>query len=117
MITLTARFTMKEGMVPGALALVDAVRAESDEDQPGTLIYLVHRALDKQYQPTLDLVFYECYRDDAALEAHLASPSWKAVVAGWSQYFEGTSSTIEVTSLGRIGGFVHLSVLSQPASA
>ena len=60
MITLTARFTMKEGMVPGALALVDAVRVESDEDQPGTLMYLIHRALDKQYQPTLDLVFSTC---------------------------------------------------------
>lgn len=117
MITLTARFTMKEGMVPGALALVDAVRVEADEDQQGTLMYLVHRALDTQYLPTLDLVFYECYRDDAALAAHIASPSWKAVVAGWSQYFEGTSSTIEVTSLDRIGGFVHLDVLSQPPSA
>ena len=108
MITLTAQFTMKAGQVHGALALVNAVKEQSDAEQPGTLLYLVHRVLDAKNKPTRQLLFYECYRDKQALNKHLASSSWKALTSKWSTYFEGTSSDIVVTSLDRFAGFVHL---------
>lgn len=108
MITLVAQFTMKPGAVRRAMALVGAVREESERDQPGTLFYLVHRTLNDRQRETRTLFFYECYRDDAALKAHLRSRSWKALVKEWSDCFEGSVAEIAVTKLRRIGGFVHL---------
>ncbi len=114
MVTLVAQFTMKAGAVSRAMKLVDAVRQESDRDQPGTHLYLVHRVLDQKQKETRTLLFYECYRDDQALQAHLGSSSWKALVNVWSQCFEGRVSDISVTKVRRVGGFVHLDV---PSSA
>ena len=108
MITLVARFTMKPGKVSGALKLVAAVKAEADASQPGTLFYLVHRTLDAAKKPTRELLFYECYRDQAALDAHLASRSWQALTRQWRTYFEKTPKDVEVTAVERIAGFVHL---------
>ncbi len=108
MITLTAQFTMQADQVAGALELVQAVKAQSDAEQPGTLLYLAHRVLDGSGAPTAGLLFYECYRDHDALEAHLKSTSWTALTAQWSKYFEGTPDSVAVTSLDRIAGFVHL---------
>jgi quinol monooxygenase YgiN len=110
MIALTAQFTMKDGKVREALELVGAVRLQSDREQPGTLLYLVHRVLDAQKQPTRDLLFYESYLDQAAVQAHLDSSSWKALVAGWSECFEGSPASNQVTFLDRLGGFVHTAV-------
>lgn len=108
MITLTAQFTMRAGQVAGALELVSAVKAQSDAEQPGTLFYLVHRVLDEEKQPTRTLLFYECYVDQNALDAHLASTAWKALTNQWATYFEGTPDSIAVTWLDRIAGFVRL---------
>ncbi|HVA56869.1 MAG: antibiotic biosynthesis monooxygenase [Gemmatimonadaceae bacterium] len=108
MITLTARFTIRPGRIPAALKLVHAVKAQSDAEQPGTLLYLVHRVLDKHHQPTRELLFYECYRDQKALDTHLKSSTWKALTRRWESCFEGTPAEIAVTPLDRIAGFVHL---------
>ena len=108
MITLTAEFTMQPGKVDQALKLVHAVKVQSDTEQSGTLFYLVHRVLDRKRQPTRTLLFYECYRDKKALDAHLGSPSWKALIRKWKSCFEGTPADIVVTSLDRFAGFVRL---------
>ena len=108
MITLTARFTMRAGQVPLALRRVAAVKTQSDREQPGTLLYLVHRELDARKRATRTLLFYECYRDQKALQVHLASSSWQSLTRRWSECFEGTHEDIQVTSLERIAGFVHL---------
>jgi hypothetical protein len=53
-------------------------------------------------------LFYECYRGQAALDAHLKSRSWQSLVSGWSTYFEGTPKVgkgIAVVSLDRLAGF------------
>jgi quinol monooxygenase YgiN len=113
MITLVAQFTIKAGAVSRAMKLVDAVRRQADEEQPGTLLYLVHRVLDAKGRETRTLLFYECHRDDAALTAHLGSSSWKALVKSWTRCFEGSATEIAVTKLRRIGGFVHLDVGAQ----
>ena len=108
MITLIAQFTMRPGKVDDALRLVHAVKAQSDNEQPGTLFYLVHRVLDKKLKPTRTLTFYECYRDKKALSKHLNSSSWKALKKHWKSCFGGTPEDIVVTSLDRFAGFVRL---------
>lgn len=98
-----ASFTMLAGKERLALALIDAVRAQAACEQPGTLVYLVHRRVDA---PDI-LDFYECYADDDALQAHLASSSWQAVVANWSECFVGDSAAqgVQFVSLTRIAAF------------
>jgi quinol monooxygenase YgiN len=99
---------MKPGEVGLALRRVQAVKRQTELEQPGACFYLVHRVLDARKRPTRTLLFYESYRDKKALDAHLASTSWKALVAGWSECFEGSASDIEVTSLQRIAGLARL---------
>jgi quinol monooxygenase YgiN len=105
-ITLTAEFTMRKGREAGALRLVAAVKRQSEREQPGTLVYLVHRVLDKRNRPTRTLLFYERYRSPAALQAHLRATSWQAIEQQWRTYFEGSSwHTITSTMLTRIAAF------------
>ena len=106
MITLTAQFTMRVGKVPAALKLVQAVKRQAEKEQAGTLVYLVHRVIGKNGRETRTLFFYERYRREKALQAHLNSSSWQAIETQWSSYFEGGSSGgIESAKLKRIAAF------------
>jgi len=106
-ITSVATFTMRAGRETDALALIRAVKRQAERDQPGTLVYLVHRTLDKKGKPTRTLYFYERYRNAAALNAHLASSSWKRVIAKWTDCFEGKSPKTGIKFFGvkRIAAF------------
>lgn len=106
-ITSIATFTMRAGREADALALIRAVKRQAEREQPGTLVYLVHRTLDKKGKPTRTLYFYERYRNAAALNAHLASSSWKRVVAKWTDCFEGKSPKTGIRFFGvkRIAAF------------
>jgi quinol monooxygenase YgiN len=106
MITLTASFTMRAGKVREALALVGAVKRQAEKSQPGTLVYLVHEVLDPGGKPTRTLLFYERYRSQKALDAHLNSSSWKAIEQHWSECFEGRSpKSIKSSMLKRTAAF------------
>jgi len=105
-ITTIATFTMRRGKVPGALRLIRAVKKQAESEQPGTLVYLVHRTLDAKGKPTRVLYFYERYRNKAALDAHLASESWEAVLTQWTRFFEGTyPKAIKFFGVQRIAAF------------
>jgi quinol monooxygenase YgiN len=106
-ITSIATFTMRAGREAEALALIGAVKRQAEREQPGTLVYLVHRTLDKKGKPTRTLYFYERYRNTAALDAHLASTSWKRVIEKWTDCFEGKSARSAVKFFGvkRIAAF------------
>jgi quinol monooxygenase YgiN len=115
-LTTIATFTMRAGKVPGALRLIAAVKRQAEAEQPGTLVYLVHRVLDrKTNQPTRQLYFYERYRNLAALKAHLASSSWQRVTREWTSYFEGSSSTsIKFFGVKRIAAFARPGAIPTP---
>ena len=106
-VTSWASFTMRPGREAGALKLIRAVKRQAEREQPGTLVYLVHLLDDKDGKPGRTLVFYERYRNQAALEAHLASSSWQAVVAQWKEFFEGGSAKkgVKFAPLTRIAAF------------
>jgi len=105
-ITSIAHFTMRAGKVPAALRLVAAVKREAERTQPGTLVYMVHRVLDKKNRPTLELYFYERYRNLNALNAHLASKSWENLLEQWGSCFKGTpKSGIKFFGVDRISAF------------
>src|SRR3954470_5342086 len=106
-ITSIATFTIRAGRETDALALIRAVKRHAQREQPGTLVYLVHRVLDKKGKPTRTLYFYERYRNQAALRTHLASSSWQRVTANWADNFEGRSAkaAIEFFGVKRIAAF------------
>ena len=106
-ITSIATFTMRAGREAEALKLIGAVKRQAEREQPGTLVYLVHRVLDAKGKPTRTLYFYERYRNEAALKAHLASSSWQRVTARWKENFEGTSPKAGIRFFGvkRIAAF------------
>ncbi|HEX7981213.1 MAG TPA: antibiotic biosynthesis monooxygenase [Gemmatimonadaceae bacterium] len=106
-ITTIATFTMRAGREADALKLIRAVKRQAESEQPGTLVYLVHLVLDKKGKPTRTLYFYERYRNEAALQAHLASTSWKRVIAKWPECFEGKSpkTGLEFFGVKRIAAF------------
>ena len=106
--TSWASMTMKCGMEEGALKLINAVRRQAEREQPGALVYIVHRVLDADGNPTREVRFYERYRNKAALQAHLDSTSWKALIANWATHFEGHQPDAKhavYDPLVRIGGF------------
>ena len=105
-ITSVATFTMRKGREADALALIRAVKRQAEHEQPGTLVYFVHRVLDKKGKPTRTLYFYERYRSEAALKAHLASTSWQRVTAKWTECFEGKlPKAIHFFGVRRIAAF------------
>jgi len=106
-ITSVATFTMRAGREADALELIRAVKRQAESEQPGTLVYLVHRVLDAKGKPTRTLYFYERYRNAAALHTHLASSSWQRVVERWTECFEGKSAKAGVKFFGvkRIAAF------------
>ncbi len=105
-LTTIATFEMKKGREAQALRLVAAVKRQAEREQPGTLVYLVHRVLDKKGKPTRHLYFYERYRDMAALNAHLASSSWQQVDAEWTRCFVGPSpKSIKFFGVKRLAAF------------
>lgn len=106
-VTSVATFTMRAGREAGALKLIRAVERQARAEQPGTLVYLAHRVLDAKGRPTRTLYFYERYASVAALNRHLESTSWQAVVAQWTRHFEGASaaSAIKFFSVDRFAAF------------
>ena len=99
---------MRPGREAEALKLIRAVKREAEMKQRGTLVYLVHQVLTKQKQPkaTRKLCFYERYRNQAALDKHLASASWQAVKSNWPRCFEGTwKKNIKFFGIVRIAAF------------
>lgn len=108
MITSVAQFSMKADQVDRALALVAAVEQEAAAAQPGTVVYLAHRVVDQDGVPTLGLLFYESYIDQAAVQVHLNSRSWQTLVTNWPLCFEGTTASIQLRPVERIAGFVRL---------
>jgi quinol monooxygenase YgiN len=106
-VTSVATFIMRAGREAGALRLIRAVERQAKSEQPGTLVYLAHRTLDKKGKPTRTLYFYERYRSLKALNDHLASTSWQDVVTQWTRYFEGPSadSSIDFFNVHRIAAF------------
>jgi len=84
----------------GLQALRDLCTAV-EAKEPGVLIYLCHRSAKKRDE----LVFFEVYRDDAALAAHTKTPHFGKLLVAFGTLFR---LPLEVTKLDRIGGFARM---------
>src|SRR5690606_5693902 len=87
MFGLMVRFTCKD---EDAAAKFDELVARTGEriraEEPGTLIYTVHRVEGRP----LERIFYELYRDKDAFEAHESQDYIRTFLAEREQYLAAT---------------------------
>jgi quinol monooxygenase YgiN len=69
--------TVKPGKAEECIELLKAAVAETRKE-PGCVQYMAHQSTENP----LTFVFYETYKDEAALEAHRNSPHFARYVAG-----------------------------------
>ena len=76
-LALIVNFSVTEANLAEAKRLI-AQLAEHTRQEPGCLQYMGHQSTDDPCR----FVFYELYRDQAALDAHRASPHYQKFAAG-----------------------------------
>lgn len=97
MFGLMVRFTCKdEAAAAGFDALVERTGEQIRANEPGTLIYTVHRVEGRP----LERIFYELYRDEDAFQAHESQDYVQAFLTERGAYLSST----EVDRLSLLGG-------------
>jgi (4S)-4-hydroxy-5-phosphonooxypentane-2,3-dione isomerase len=97
-ISQIARFKLNlDKEAEGLEALKELCKAV-EENEPGVLAYVCHRTSKKPEE----LVFFEVYKDEAAMKAHGAAPHLAKIRKLFGTVF---LPPLEVTRLDRIGGF------------
>ena len=78
MFALVVRFDLPDAAAAASFdALVADVVPTMVDAEPGTLVYVTHTVIDAP----LSRIFYEVYRDRAALDEHEARPATAAFLA------------------------------------
>jgi quinol monooxygenase YgiN len=98
MVTQIAKIKLNKAKESEALQVLRELCAAVEANEPDVLIYLCHRPAKKRDE----LVFFEVYRDEAALKAHMKTAHFKKLVKSFGKLF---FVPIEVTVLDRVGGF------------
>ena len=78
MIVLIATYQVKPGKVADVEAALRRMAPLVKQHEPGCKLYQVSRAHDDPNR----LVLYEQYLDQAALDAHRATPHFKEIIEG-----------------------------------
>ena len=100
MVTIIFRLKIKDGKEAEALTEMEKVVSAVEANEPETLAYVFHQLQDDPMQ----LVLFESYTDDEALQAHVKTPHFAAFRASTADAFD--TSEIQVERLDRIAGVV-----------
>ena len=84
MISLTVNLKVRPGHLEPFLAAITENAERSHSDEPGCLYFDVSQSTEDDHH----FVFYELYRDDAALAAHRQAPHFAAWRAAADQHVE-----------------------------
>jgi quinol monooxygenase YgiN len=98
MITQLAKFKLNMDKEADALQALTDLCAAVEKDEPGVLAYICHRSVKNPDE----LVFFEVYKDEEALEAHGKTPHMGKMRMAFATLFR---PPLEVTRLERVGGF------------
>jgi quinol monooxygenase YgiN len=128
MFPLTSVWTISEGNEDAAISALKALAKQVEQQQPGTLAYLVH--VPDMSQPSLptptplQVVFFEIYKDEAAFIEHVTGSLFNDFVNSNKKLFlclqvtgtdgkkiEWPYTTVEF--LTRQAGFVRPEVVTQ----
>ena len=78
MVVLVAKYFVKPGHMDDVAAALKRMAPLVKAHEPGCTMYHVSRSTDRA-----DLfMLYEVYKDDAALQAHRATPHFKEIIEG-----------------------------------
>lgn len=94
MITQIARFGLREGKEEEAREALATMVKAVDENEPGVLAYTAHVS-----EKTGNIVFFEVYKDDAAMKAHGGTPHMRAMFANFTTVFK---MPVDIERLDRI---------------
>jgi quinol monooxygenase YgiN len=97
-ITVLATFKLNMEKEAEAIALLQELCAAVEEDEPGVLAYICHRSVKEPEK----VVFFEIYKDQAAVEAHGTTPHIGKLRTGFASLF---APPVEITPLKRVTGF------------
>ena len=89
MVSVIAKMPMKEDKIEEAIASIKELMAEVAKEE-GTVLYTLNR--DPKNPNTL--IFMERYKDKAAVEAHSATPHFKAFFAKGASLLAGRPEII-----------------------
>jgi autoinducer 2-degrading protein len=76
-VYLFAKWKIREGHLERVLSFMPELAARSSAEE-GCIFYQVHQG---RLEPNT-LMLYECYRDEAALDAHRSSEHFQKIVIG-----------------------------------
>ena len=99
MVTIIFRTKMQAGKEEKALEALRAMAETVQAQEPATLSYLFHRS---QQDPS-EIVLFEIYADEAALQAHGQTPHMGELRAAFAGLFD--TSSVKIERLERVGGF------------
>ena len=99
MVSIIFRMQIKEGKEEEALERLRKMADSVQAQEPGALAYLFHRSQEKPSE----VVLFEIYADDAALQAHMQTPHMDELRTNLSEFFE--VSQMKAERLERIAGF------------
>ena len=97
-ISQIVKFKLNPDNEEAAIAALQALTKGVEENEPGVLAYIAHRS---KTDPS-EVVFFEVYKDAAAVQAHNGTPHMNAMRAGFMQNFQ---MPLDVQPLDRISGF------------
>ena len=106
MVTLIARWYVKEGQQAAAVPALKALAEEVRSTEPDTLMYLVHtpdmKAASLPPPTDTEVLFVEAYADMNAFFAHLNGAAFTSFVKQYGELFQtatGTTATGETVSI------------------
>ncbi len=100
MITVIFRAKAKPGKEREALDQMRSMVASVQAQEPGALAYICHTLKDDP----AEVIFYEAYADDAAFQAHMATPHMNTMRASFAELFD--TSQVKLERLDEVAGFM-----------
>ena len=97
-ITQIASFKIQAGKEAEAIKLLQTLADAVEKNEPGVLAYIAHTAGEEQKE----VVFYEIYKDAAALQAHGQTPHLGALRSNFANLF---MPPVDIKRLTKVGGY------------
>ena len=98
-ITQIVKFSIKEGSEESAVELLKTMTAAVEKEEPGVLAYIAHRS--KKDPSTV--VFFEVYKDEAAVAAHGTTKHMGDMRMGFAKNFV---PPLDLEPLDRVSGYM-----------
>ena len=103
MVTIIFRMKINDDKEEPALEALRKMVAAVEAQEPSTLAYAFHRPKDDP----AEVVLYEHYADEAALQSHMQTPHMAELRSSLNELFD--MSQIKAERLERVAGFVRAS--------